>query len=237
LRQPSPGLRFKIGLSLTTLSQRARVGKLEAALTRFEVQNWFEINDPLPEGEGRWLRKSPHPVDVKVWLVVDNPLPGGEGREEVENMEAFNMIDISKIWPFIISELIPGFFLSLGLYMYIDNITNKAMRSINVSIYISLLIFIAFSIVAGFVLSNISLIIFEKITKRCVKYNLITVQTMFFNLIIPTLLIGYVFPGYIAVISLQPWFMLMSLVVAIVFLAFGLFQSWIETNIGDFLVG
>jgi len=147
------------------------------------------------------------------------------------------MIDITKIWPFIISEVIPGFLLSIGVYMYIDNLTAGAITRINIPISFSFVIFLSFSIIAGFVLSNISLITIERISRRCVKYNLVTIRTMFFNLVIPTLVIGYVFPEYIGVVPLQPWFMIISLVIAIVFLVFGLFQSWIEQEIGDFLVG
>ena len=146
------------------------------------------------------------------------------------------MIDITKIWPLIISEIIPGSFLSLGLYMYVDNISDRAIRCINAPISFLFIIFIAFSIVAGFVLSNISLITFDMLSKRLTKYNLATIRAMFFNLIIPTLIIGYVFPDYIAVESLQPWFMVISFFVAIIFYVFGLLQGWIEKSC-DFLVG
>lgn len=140
------------------------------------------------------------------------------------------MIDINKIWPFIISELIPGFVFYFDFYMVLDMMTSRTIGSTLSPMHLYGILFV-FSVISGLSLSTISLFTFQKVSERMLKTaltadkeNMIAIQTMFYNLIIPTIVAGCVWPKYFLIAGSQPWLFLASCVIALAFFCFGTIQ-------------
>jgi hypothetical protein len=157
------------------------------------------------------------------------------------------MISLDKKWNMIISEVIPGFVLSLDLLMLIDSLSCRAVRGIVYNSYLFVLILIASSIFLGFMLLNVSFFVFEPMAcyllgkiwkaKKLTDYWLITIRTSFFNMIIPLIALGYVFPEFIASPGLNPWFSYIMYFAAFISFVFGVLQEYIQNNYGSYYGG
>jgi hypothetical protein len=157
------------------------------------------------------------------------------------------MIDINKKMNMIISEIIPGFVLSLDLLMLIDNLSNKMAREIVSNSYLFLTMIFVSSIIMGFFLLNVSFFVFEPIArylsenilklKRLNDYWLITIRTFFFNMIIPLIILGFVFPDFILAPMLHPYFIYLMCFMSFISFIFGLLQGKIQEKYGTYYCG
>ncbi|MBU0686533.1 MAG: hypothetical protein KKB81_01585 [Candidatus Margulisbacteria bacterium] len=151
------------------------------------------------------------------------------------------MIDYRKMWGFICSELIPGIFLTFGLFMLIDIFSDGALQYASLDSTLIIFGILISSIVLGISMSAIVFpissfitdIIFEKILKIKTKkrsrnvldLNIETLKSMFFNMIIPSIIIGLSFPDFIECPELQPNFTYVFIVAAFVFFLLGLLHE------------
>lgn len=151
------------------------------------------------------------------------------------------MEGLKEMWGFVVGEFIPGSILSFDIIMLIDNYSSGALRSLNIDANITLLAFMIMSIIFGL---SISVIVFlvsrfiekilfdvllktNKITMRrnILDFNILTIKSMFYCLIIPTLLFGHSFPQFIGFPALNPAFVLICYFMAFIFFCLALIEE------------